>query len=269
MEVWQAIVLGIVQGLTEFLPISSSGHLVLAPRVLGWDDGGLTFDVGLHLGTTLAVLAYFWQDWLGLARAARDLGLRRPSRGQDLYRRMLPFLALGSIPAAVVGLVLNDVIEEDLRSTALITAMIGVFALVLMAAERLGPKTRGLNHLHLRDAAAVGFAQAVALVPGASRSGVTISAGLLTGLTREAAARFSFLLGMPAILGASLLEGVDLARGEEDVNAAVMLAGFAASAAVGFATVHFLMRFVTTRGLMPFVVYRIALSLALAGWMLS
>jgi undecaprenyl-diphosphatase len=269
LEVWQAVVLGIVQGLTEFLPISSSGHLVLAPRVFGWEEGGLTFDVGLHLGTTLAVLVYFWRDWLALVEAGRAIVLRRPAGKNRLYRRMLPLIILGSIPAAVVGLALNDFIEEHLRSTALITAMIGIFALVMLAAERLGPKLRGLDRLRITDASAVGAAQAISLIPGVSRSGVTISAGLFTGLTRAAAARFSFLLGTPAILGAALLQGIDLARGEEDLDLAIMLAGFVASACVGFATIHFLMRFLATNGLEPFVIYRIVLCLVLTAWMLA
>ena len=269
MEIWQAIILGVVQGLTEFLPISSSGHLVLAPRVLGWEEGGLTFDVGLHVGTTLAVLAYFWRDWVGLARAVPPLVRREPLAGDQLYQRMLPLIVLGCIPAALAGVAFDDLIEEHLRASALITAMIGVFALVLLAADRLGTRTRMLDRIGVRDAVLVGVAQAGALVPGVSRSGITMSAGLFAGLTRSAAARFSFLLGTPVVVGAALMQAVDLARGAEDFDLGIMAAGLTASAVIGFACIHSLMRFLSTQGLLPFVVYRMALCLALAGWMLA
>ena len=261
MDYLRAAILGIVQGLSEFLPISSSGHLILVRSLFDWPDQGLAFDVGLHLGTMLALLIYFWRDWWRMGRAgAADLvghGVRFASHSQD--SRLLWLIALGSIPAAVVGLLLNDWIEEEVRQPWLVALMLAGFACVMLLAERTSRRTRGIESIGVRDAVWIGLAQSVALIPGVSRSGLTISAGMFRELTRDAAARFAFLLGTPAFVGAAILESKDLTSltSHEWTELAI---GFAFSFAVGMLVIAFLMRFLRTRTLMPFVYYRFAVA---------
>jgi undecaprenyl-diphosphatase len=253
----RAIVLGVVQGLTEFLPISSSGHLILVPALFDWPDQGLAFDVGLHVGTLLALLVYFWRDWWQMAASGlgdlRYHGLRL--REYAFPSRLLLLIALGSVPAAVVGFALSGWIEENVRQPWLVAIMLACFGFVMLYADRTARRTRGVEGIGVRDALFVGVAQACALIPGVSRSGATISAGLLAGLRRDDAARFAFLLGTPAFVGAALLKANDLI-GESSVDTGEMLVGMAVSALVGLAAIHFLLRFLRTRTLVPFVCYR-------------
>src|SRR3954466_5218405 len=196
----QAIALGVIQGLSEFLPISSSAHLTLLPWLLGWEDPGLAFDVALHWGTLAAVLAIFWRDWIRLLRAA----LLRQGEPRDA--RLFWALVVSSIPAALIGKLLDRWAEENLRAPLLIACTLGVMGVVLWACDRAGSKDRGLDQMTLGRALAIGAAQAAALFPGVSRSGSTISVGLAQGFDRESIARFSFLMSTPIIFGAGLLK---------------------------------------------------------------
>lgn len=260
-EAIRAIILGIVQGLTEFIPISSSGHLVLVPALFGWPDQGLAFDAGLHAGTLAAVLVYFFRDWLRMMRAffadISGLHWRPATMGDDT--RLLLLIVAGTVPAAVVGLLFDDWIEENLREPSLVAIALVVAAGLMALAERLGTFQRKLTAVGATDAMVIGFAQALALWPGVSRSGATISAGLLRGFERGDAARFAFLLGTPAFAGAALLKMLDLG-GEENVDTGDLLLGIVVAAVVGFSAIHFLLRFLRTRTLMPFVYYRLAVA---------
>ena len=260
-DVLRAIVLGVVQGLTEFLPISSSGHLIAVRELFGWEFADdLTFDVSLHLGTTVAVLVYFWREWRQMLRSLllRLTGERRPEFAGIYDDRMLMLVVVGSVPIAIVGIVLLDWIEEETRSPTIVGPMLITLGLVLAFAERIGRRTRTLGEARLRDALLIGSAQAMSLVPGVSRSGVTISAGLMLGFTREEAARFSFVLSTPAILGAGILTLADaIDQGELAGEAEVILAGTLVAAIVGWLSIVALLRLVQTRSFLPFVAYRL------------
>lgn len=257
MDYFRAVILGIVQGLAEFLPISSSGHLILVPALFGWPDQGLAFDVGLHIGTLLVLLVYFWRDWWRMLMfGVRDLArhsFRFSEHSQD--SRLLWLIALGSVPAAITGILFDDWIEDNLRQPWLVAIALAGFGVVMIIADRRTQMTRGVESVGVADAVVIGLAQAMALFPGISRSGATMSVGLFRHMTREAAARFAFLLGTPAFLGAALLKSSDLADMSSD-EAGQMLVGFVFSAATGFLVVHLLLRFLRTRTLMPFVWYR-------------
>jgi undecaprenyl-diphosphatase len=269
MDLFRAIVLGIVQGLSEFLPISSSGHLILLPALFRWPDQGLSFDVGLHAGTLLALLIYFWRDWVRMIRAGfADLfahGFSFPSYQFD--SQLLWLLALGSVPAAVAGVLFNSWLEDNVRQPWLIAITLAVVGTIMLIADRRGANRRLLTDVGVLDAILIGACQAIALVPGVSRSGATISAGLFRDLTRDAAARFAFLLGTPAFVGALLLKGNDLSgiSGREAIDLSV---GFFCSFVVGLAVIHLLLRWLRTRSILPFVYYRYgvaALTLVIAG----
>ncbi len=254
MDLVQAVVLALVQGLTEFLPVSSSGHLVLAPVLLGWPDQGLAFDVAVHLGTLLAVLAYFRADLLALARA-----LPAAARGADhADARLLRHLVVATVPVVLAGLLYKDWIEANLRSPLVIAWTMAGFGLVLGLSDYLGRRSRRLADLTWRGALLVGLAQALALVPGTSRSGVTMSAALLLGLTRVEAARFSFLLSIPTILAAGVLKGADLAAGGV-VDGVAMAVGVVLSALSAYACIAVFLAAIERIGVWPFVVYRLAL----------
>jgi undecaprenyl-diphosphatase len=269
----QAVVMGIVQGLTEFLPISSSGHLIVVPYMLGWDDALLTslaFSVVLHLGTLVALLAYFWKDWARLVPAG-FAALRERSFGGDPDRK-LAWLILATMPPAIVaGLLLNDFFEEQVRQPLLVALMLVVGAALLWTADRLGRKSDGMERLGLGGALFVGCAQALALVPGISRSGISISAGLALGLTREAAARFSFLMAAPIIAGAGAWETRKLLAGEAGVavEPGVLVAGFAASAVSGFVAIAWLLRYLRSHPMTIFVVYRLVLAALVVAYFLA
>jgi len=261
MDILRAIVLGVVQGLTEFLPISSSGHLILIRRLFNWPDQGLAFDVGLHVGTLLALLAYFWRDWWAMVVSGlRDFGRHGLKMGVYASEsQLLWLLALGSVPAAVFGLLFDTWFEEHVRQPWLVAVTLGAFGLLMLIADRRARLQRTVHDVGIIDAVFIGVAQACALVPGVSRSGATMTAALVRGLDRNSAARFAFLLGTPAFVGAALLKAKDLA-GESSAQYGELAAGLVCSTVVGFLTIHFLLRFLRTRSLVPFVYYRWAVA---------
>jgi undecaprenyl-diphosphatase len=256
----QAVLLGLVQGLTEFLPISSTAHLTLVPWALGWDSpllNSLTFDVALHMGTLVAVLLYFWSDWMRLAAGVIDFARGRPNPAA----REAGLVVIGTIPAVVFGLLLQSRIETTFRSPPQIALVLALFSLVMYGAERIATRRRGLDDLRTGDAVGIGCAQAVALVPGVSRSGITISTGLVLGLERAAAARFSFLLSTPAVAGAGLkklLELRGLALGPNDLT--LMLVGAVVAGVSGWLCIRWLLRYLARETMDVFVVYRLALA---------
>ena len=270
MDMLHAVVLGVVQGLTEFLPVSSSAHLIVVPWLFHWPEPGLAFNVALHLGTLTAVIAYFWRDLLEILHGVlRGLWLRRPLA--DPMGRLGWIIVLGSIPAAIAGIVLQDAVDRFFHAgeggrgaIALIALVLMLVALLLALAERLATHRRPLSSITGRDGLLIGLAQMTALVPGVSRSGSTITAGLFLGLRREAAARFSFLLGTPAILGAGLLESRKLlAVGLDPGERGAFLLGFLTAALTGYLAIAFLLRYLQRRSTLVFVGYRVFAGLVL------
>jgi undecaprenyl-diphosphatase len=259
----RALVLGVLQGLGEFLPISSSGHLIVVPWLLGWGDSGLAFDVALHLGTLAAVAFAFWRDWLRLL-AAGFRGVRSGRLLADPDGRLLVYLALATVPGAMAGLVLDEWAETVFRSPGLVALMMAAIGFVLWAADRKAMPGEDDKGISLRDALLIGLAQAVAIVPGTSRSGVTISMALFLGHRRESAARFSFMLALPITLGAAIFKVPDLLRG--GAEAAPVLVGMAAAAVSGLAAIRLLLAYVRTRTYRPFVFYRLAFAIVV--WVL-
>jgi undecaprenyl-diphosphatase len=260
-QIVQAIVIGIVQGLTEFLPVSSSAHLILLPRILGWDDvliNSAEFVVILHLGTLAALLAYFWRDVLELLAAAWA-AVRERSLAGDPRRKLAFVLALSVLPAALFGLLLEDWIDSFFRDAVLVIPLILVLgAAILWLAERLGRRDRDLDRAEFADGAIIGVAQALALFPGISRSGVTLAAGLFRGLEREAAARFAFLMGIPVIAGAGLWKVRSIATGGAgDVDVVALSAGVVAAALSGWLAIGFLLRYLRTHSTGIFIAYRL------------
>jgi undecaprenyl-diphosphatase len=281
MPLYQAIVLAIVQGLTEFLPISSTAHLWLVPWLLGWKDPGLTFDVALHAGTLVAVLAYFWRYWVEMARmavglggsgaAAPDAGTARDSAHTDLRQnpRLLWYLVIATIPAALAGWRFEHAAEEQLRSPIIIGTALLVIGLFMWAGDLLGKRERDLGHVGFLDSFLVGMAQALAVIPGVSRSGVTMTAGLFRRMKRETAARFSFLLSTPIIAGAALKKGLEIRHaGLSHDMRLPFLCGALVSALVGYLVIAVLIRYLERRTFKLFVVYRIAVGVIvlLVGW---
>jgi undecaprenyl-diphosphatase len=281
MPFYQAIVLAIVQGLTEFLPISSTAHLWLVPWLLGWKDPGLTFDVALHAGTLVAVLAYFWRYWVEMAtlvlgRGGDGAGAPNPAvRGHsaqaDLRQnpRLLWYLVVATIPAGLAGWRFEHAAEEQLRSPIVVGAALIVIGLFMWAGDRLGKRERDLGHVGLLDSFLVGVAQALAVIPGVSRSGITMTAGLFRRMKRETAARFSFLLSTPLIAGAALKKGLEIRHAglPQDMRLP-FLCGVLVSALVGYLVIAVLIRYLERRTFKVFVVYRIALGVVvlLIGW---
>ena len=253
MTTTQAIVLGVLQGLGEFLPISSSGHLIVVPWLLGWPDSGLAFDVALHLGTLAAVLFAFAGDWLRIVSSAVRCALRgRPFAEPEA--RLLWLLALASVPGAVAGLLLDEWAETVFRSPALVAVTMALMGAVLWVADRRAtPAGPSAEQMTLRDALLIGFAQALALVPGVSRSGSTISAGLFLRYRREEAARFSFLLATPITFAAVMLKVPHLLQSGGDASTWI---GMITSAVVGLLSIRVLLAYVKTRTYRPFAYYR-------------
>jgi undecaprenyl-diphosphatase len=242
MPLTHAIILGVVQGLTEVLPISSSAHLVLFPWLWDWHYQGLSFDVALHLGTASAFLVYFWKDWLGLFK-------------RDTY--LLWCIVLATIPAALAGAMFEKQAETVFRSPLIIMLMLAVFAIVLWWADSRGKKEKTLAQMDIKTAFTIGLAQVLALIPGVSRSGITITAGLYRGLSREAAARFSFLLAAPIVIAAAILKLPKLQSA--DLTLPFWLGIFFSSAS-GLLAIRFLLRFVQKASFRIFVLYRLALA---------
>jgi undecaprenyl-diphosphatase len=268
----QALVLGLVQGLTEFLPVSSSGHLILVPWFFGWKDPfvtSLAFSVMLHMGTLLALLVYFWHDWLTLIPAGLA-SIRDRSLAGDPDRKMAWLIVVATIPAVLVGPILNDTIENAVREPAPVAVMLCVGAAILWLAERWGSKLREMNSLTFLGALGIGVAQVLALVPGISRSGVSIAAGLFQGLNREAAARFSFLMATPVVAGAGLFEALKLVKGSSVKPELHLIAiGFVAAAISGLLAIRFMLAFLRRQSVNSFVVYRILLAAAVFVVLLS
>jgi len=270
-SVLQALVMGIVQGLTEFLPVSSSGHLIVVPFLAGWDDAFITslaFSVMLHLGTLVALLVYFRADWIrlvpaGLA-AARDRSFH-----DDHDRRLAWLLVASTIPAAIVGLLLNDLIEDSFRQVGLVAITLVVGGLILLAADRFGAKSRSIEDITFPIAIGIGVAQALALVPGISRSGISIAAGRLVGMDRESAARFAFLMATPITAGAGLFEARKLLTGEGGVVVSIvpLIVGMVAALLSGLVAIHFMLAFLRRQSLDVFVWYRFAVAaVVLIAW---
>jgi undecaprenyl-diphosphatase len=260
VSLFEAIVLGITQGLTEFLPISSTAHLRIVPAFAGWEDPGAAFTAVTQLGTMTAVLLYFRADLVRIARAWLR-SLRDPAARGELDARMGWYIIIGTIPIGIFGLAFKDQIENGARDLYLISIALIALGFVLLAAERVGRKERRIEDITRRDGIAVGFAQALALIPGVSRSGATISAGLFLGFDRTSAARFSFLLSIPAVVLSGLLEFASILNGSDGQHAglgALAVATFLAFV-VGYASIAFLLRYLSDHSTIVFVVYRVAL----------
>jgi undecaprenyl-diphosphatase len=253
----QVVVLAIVQGLTEFLPISSSGHLVLVPAFFEWVDQGLAFDVAVHFGSLVAVCIFFRRDIAGLiSGGVQLLGGQR----QTIEARMALAIGIGTVPAAAAGLLLAGWIEANLRSPSIIVFTLSGYAILMALADRFGRRERDITHVGIKDALLIGCAQALALVPGTSRSGVTITAARVLGFERQNAARFSFVLSAPVILLATVYKTWEMVTGEAVVPWLQLGIGAAVSAVVAYISIDFFMRFVRRIGLLPFAVYRLLLA---------
>jgi undecaprenyl-diphosphatase len=260
-------VLGVVQGVTEFLPISSTAHLRIVPALVGWDDAGAAFTAVLQLGTLAAVVGYFLPDLLRMLRAA-IAAIADRSRPPEPAARQLGYIIVGTLPVGVAGIVFKHAIEGSLRSLWVISTALIVVAIALAWAERAARHSRDMDDIRLRDALIIGCAQALALIPGVSRSGITLVAALAIGLRRDAAARFSFLLGVPAIAAAGVFELKPLLKAH-DTNVAALAIGLLAAAVSGYISIAWLLRYLRARTTMPFVVYRIALGALLLALLAS
>lgn len=260
MEWLQIWILALVQGVTEFLPVSSSAHLILVPTLTDWPDQGLAFDVALHLGSLAAVMVYFRQDLLLMGKSwGRSLITRKPDEDARLAWAVL----FGTIPVGLAGLLFNDFIEDTLRSPLYIAAGLIIFGIALGWADWRHRGSRDERKLTWKDVAFIGAAQALALLPGTSRSGITITAALMLGLNREGAARFSFLLSIPVILIACGLQTLELLEAGEGAEWGAMLAGIAISGISAYLCIHYFLSFIRRIGMQPFVIYRIALGIVL------
>lgn len=260
MTLLQIIVLAIIQGLTEFLPVSSSAHLILGSKAFGWPDQGLVFDVATHLGTLFAVLVYFRRELLEMAGA-----WLRPVAGpaDQQHRSLAAYLVLASVPALLVGALAHDLVEAYLRDVRVIAWTTLGFGLLLWLADSVGDKRREVGQMDLRAALLIGLAQALALVPGASRSGVTITMGRLLGFTPEAAARFSFLLAIPVVATAGGYGALRVLTGDTEINWLQFALAVVLAAAAGWVCIAAFLALLRRVGLLPFVLYRLALGIAL------
>lgn len=257
MDLLQAFVLAVVQGVTEFLPISSSGMLILVPHFAGWPDQGLAFDVALHVGTLVAVVTYFRGSLVAMARAGFASIVRRRL---DAEGRLAWLVVAGTVPVGLAGVAFADAIETHLRSPLFIAFTLAFFGVLMWLSDRLGRQSRDELSLGWRDAVLIGIAQAVSLLPGTSRSGITITAGLALGLTRSAAARFSFLLSIPVTALAGGYEFRKMLEVGADVDWAATVVGMVVSCATAYASIHLLLKFIERVGLMPFMVARLLLA---------
>ncbi len=258
MDSLHAIVLGILQGITEFLPISSSAHLILVPQLTGWPDQGQAFDLAVHVGTLLAVVIYFRRDVTELAIDGSKSLVYRKTIGKS---RLAWAVLLGTIPTGLAGLALMEAADSVLRRPEVYCATTLFFGLLLGFADRTARKTRAIEDIGWKDVLVVGLSQALALVPGTSRSGVTITAGLLLGLTREAASRFSFLLAIPIITLASAAKFVEVSQAQYPVDWGAFLIGGVTSFITAILAIHYFLKWLNRFGMMPYVIYRIALAL--------
>jgi len=251
LTIVQAVILGLAQGLGEFLPISSSAHLVLVPWFFGWTDPGLTFDVALHVGTLVAVVLYFWRDWWQLIiKGFTDV---RSAKG-----RLFWYLAAATVPGAAAGYLLEEKAETVFRSPALIAVMLILMGMLLYWADRRSAKNVEMNHITFGTSIFIGISQALAIVPGVSRSGITMTTGLLRGVTREGAAKFSFLLSTPIILGAAMVKLPHVISHSSMITLSFLI-GMLVSCVTGIISIGFLLRYVRTKNFLPFAWYRFTL----------
>jgi undecaprenyl-diphosphatase len=265
----QSIFLGILQGLTEFLPISSSGHLVLAENLFQIKQAGLYFNVMLHMGTLLALILYFWRDWVRYIKAFFR-SLRKWDLKNDIEQRLFYLLVLASIPGALFGALLEKQVQTIFRSTALVLVNLFIIALVFIITEKIAKKQRSLSKIGIKDALIIGFSQVLAIIPGISRSGITIVAGMLFGLKREAAARFSFLMATPIIFGAGLV-GLNkiIHQGNNSTGWLNMIIGLLSAALIGYLTIKYLLSYLEKHTLNIFAYYRILLVIAVIIYLLN
>lgn len=260
MDTVQTIILALLQGLTEFLPISSSAHLILPSQIFGWGDQGLAFDVAVHVGTLAAVVLYFRKDLSAMFNAWCRSLLERQATEES---RLAWFVIIGTIPAGLAGVMANTLIENYLRSTLVIAVATIVFGIFLYIAERFGRRTREIGQLNLSDVLLIGLAQALSLIPGTSRSGITITAALALGLSRTAAARFSFLLSIPVIAAAGLLKLMELSQLGEAVDWGALMVGTAVAFVSAYVCIDWFLTMIERIGLVPFVIYRLILGVVL------
>ena len=262
LELLQAIILGIVQGLTEFLPVSSSGHLLLGQYFLGLDQNrfGLSFDVALHMGTLLAVVSYFWRDLIRMVRAfLRSFAYRDLKNDPD--QRLAYLVIASAAPAALIGFLFGDFFEDTVRSPWVVVFNFILVGVLFIVGEAVGTRTRRASKLGFGEAVSIGLAQSMALVPGVSRSGATITLGLLLGLRREEAAKFSFLMSVPIIAGAGSLKVAQVIAAGMDLQQIVLfVVGFVTSAAIGYVTIRFLLNYLTNHSLRAFAYYRFGIA---------
>ncbi|PKN52777.1 MAG: undecaprenyl-diphosphatase UppP [Deltaproteobacteria bacterium HGW-Deltaproteobacteria-13] len=251
MDIFQSVVLGLVQGLGEFLPISSSAHLVLVPWLFQWKDPGLTFDIALHVGTLLAVILYFWRDWLNLI----GKGLTKPKEREG---KLFWYLVLATIPGAAIGYLLEHKAETVFRNPVLIACMLILLGIILYVVDRNSKKQIDVTHISLKTSFLIGLSQALAIIPGVSRSGITMTTALALGMTREGAARFSFLLSAPVIFGAAAIK-IPKVIANPSVIDTPFLVGMIVACIFGLASIGFLLRYVQTKTFLPFVWYRFIL----------
>ncbi len=264
MTWFEAVILALVQGLTEFLPISSSAHLILPSQILGWEDQGLAFDVAVHVGTLLAIVIYFRREVLQLSGAwLNSVSLKQ----QSPDGRLAWLIILATIPAGLAGFLFNDFIGEHLRSTAVIATTTLVFGAALYASDHFSSRKLGLDDINVKAALIIGFCQALALIPGTSRSGITMTAALLIGFSRDAAARYSFLLSIPLITAAGLLKTKELAETGTDDEWFLVLLGTVIAFISAYACIHVFLQFLERIGFTPFVIYRLLLGLVLLALM--
>ncbi len=258
MEIFQAFILGAVQGLGEFLPISSSAHLILTPYLFGWKDQGLAFDVALHWGTLLAVVTYFRNEvwllakgfWHSLFKSTREIS-------NNLYQKLSWLIILATIPAALIGKLLESRVETVFRNPLLVAGTLAVVGVILLIADKVGKKEKNLTEIGWLNALIIGLSQAVSVIPGVSRSGSTMIAGLFQGLTRQDAAKFSFLMSVPIILGAGILKLPEIASIE---NTSALLVGFISAAVFGFLAIKYMLRYIANRSFAVFTWYRLILA---------
>lgn len=265
MDWIQAVWLALIQGITEFLPISSSAHLILPSQVLGWPDQGLVFDVAVHLGTLSAVLFCYRRDVTAMTKGTL-MAAGRQQLNADAKLALLVVLA--TLPAILAGFIFKDVIEQQLRSVMVIITTTLLFGVLLGVSDKVGKRDQSLSSINWRHALFIGIAQALALIPGTSRSGITMTMALFLGYERESAARFSFLLSIPVILGASLLKLSDLLEQSAAVDWQLMAVGFVVSALTAWLTIVLFLKLLERLGMMPWVIYRLLLGLALL-WLVS
>ncbi|MEH6579791.1 MAG: undecaprenyl-diphosphate phosphatase [Amphritea sp.] len=262
MDWLQVTILAVMQGLTEFLPISSSAHLILPSQLLGWQDQGLAFDVGVHIGSLAAVLFYFRKDVLDMTLAWLK---SCTGQGHSTNSRVAWFVIWATLPAITAGFLLHSMVDLYGRSILVIAGTTLIFGALLWWADVNRTEQRALNEITLKDAITIGCAQAIALIPGTSRSGITMTAGLMLGLDRQASARFSFLLSIPVILGAGLFKGLDLAETGTTEQWGMVIAGAIMAAISAFCCIHLFLKWLDKIGMLPFVIYRMLLGVVLLG----